>query len=109
MDKTARRKIGLRIREIRKQRGLTQEELGEKSGLTAKFIGALERGEHFASFSKTEEIAKALNCDFRHFFEIDYLDESARELASIAKGKLSLLSKSDLRIVLKVIDGLTNK
>lgn len=78
MEITSRRKIGLRIREIRKQRGLTQEELAEKSGLTAKFIGAIERGEYFASFAKMEEISKSLNCDFRHFFEMNYLDESER-------------------------------
>ncbi|MBI4378760.1 MAG: helix-turn-helix domain-containing protein [Nitrospinae bacterium] len=34
---------------MRKSRGFTQEELGEKAGLSYKFIGELERGEENVS------------------------------------------------------------
>ena len=104
-----RKKIGQRIREIRKKRGLTQEQLAEKTGVTDKFIGAVERGESFASFAKLEAIAKSLDCDLRHFFEIDYMDESESQLTRLIQKRVKLLSRDEKRYALKVIDWLANK
>jgi len=109
MKQNIRKKIGQRVREIRKKRGFTQEKLAEKAGLTGKFIGAIERGENFASFPKMEAISKSLDCDLRHFFEIDYMDESERELARLIQKRVKLLTKDEKRYALKVIDWLANK
>ena len=47
------RSIGERIRTIRKLKGLTQEQLAEKTGLQDSYIGGVERGEeHFFSHSR---------------------------------------------------------
>ena len=35
---------GQNIRRYRRERGLTQEELGEKSDVDFKYVGAIERG-----------------------------------------------------------------
>ena len=40
-----RKFLGQRIRELRKQRGLSQERLGDDSSLSGKFIGEVEREE----------------------------------------------------------------
>lgn len=40
-----RRGLGKRIRTLRRLKTLTQEELGEKAGLSYKFVGEIERGE----------------------------------------------------------------
>ena len=37
--------FGARLRRLREAAGLTQEELAVKAGLTAKGVGAIERGE----------------------------------------------------------------
>ncbi len=37
--------IGNRLRDLRKKKGLSQEELGSKSKLHYTYIGAIERGE----------------------------------------------------------------
>ncbi|NHN29545.1 helix-turn-helix domain-containing protein [Paenibacillus agricola] len=47
-----RKLIGERIRITRKQRGLTQEELGERAQLKYSYIGAAERGTR--NFLRTE-------------------------------------------------------
>ncbi|MBS1823703.1 MAG: helix-turn-helix transcriptional regulator [Acidobacteria bacterium] len=39
------RRLGTRIRKLRLQRGLTQDELADKSGFHRAQIGAFERGE----------------------------------------------------------------
>ena len=37
--------LGLRIKELRKKKKLTQDELSEKAGITGKYMGIIERGE----------------------------------------------------------------
>ena len=52
--------IGARIREARKERGLTQEQLAEASGLSATYISNLERGLQTANLEAFASICNAL-------------------------------------------------
>lgn len=54
------RKLGQRIRTIREDRKLTQQQLAEQSGLHRTFIGAVERGERNLSLLNLRVISKAL-------------------------------------------------
>jgi len=46
-----RRKIGARIRELRKSKNMTIKELAEQMGVTAGFLGMVERGHRgFANY-----------------------------------------------------------
>jgi len=49
------------LRRARHDRKLTQEELAEKSGLSSRYIGAIERGAVSASVSVLGRIADALS------------------------------------------------
>ena len=40
-----RKALGTKIRSLRRERGWSQEALGERSALSGKFIGEVERGE----------------------------------------------------------------
>jgi predicted ATPase/DNA-binding CsgD family transcriptional regulator/DNA-binding XRE family transcriptional regulator len=60
-DEVLRRPFGLLLREHREAAGLTQEELAERAGLTAKGISALERGERRRPYPQTvRSLAEAL-------------------------------------------------
>lgn len=52
--------IGKNIRAARKQLNMSCEELAEKSGLSAKFIGNIERGEKAVSLDSFVAIANSL-------------------------------------------------
>jgi transcriptional regulator with XRE-family HTH domain len=48
------------LRRARHDRKLTQEELAERSGLSSRYIGAVERGDVSASVTVLGQIADAL-------------------------------------------------
>ena len=54
------RMVGLRIREIRTNKNLTQEELAELADISVTHISALERGVKNANLSTFVAIANAL-------------------------------------------------
>ena len=61
--------IGGRIRAYRCRRGLTQEELAERSELHNTYIGQIERGEKNLSVVSLTKILHALDITFSEFFE----------------------------------------
>ena len=60
--------IGERIRELRNQNGLTQEELADRTELTKGFISQLERGLSSASVATLSDIVTCLGTDLSDFF-----------------------------------------
>ncbi len=62
-------KIGLNVKKARQKKGLTQEELGEKSGLDSRHVGFIERGEINFTIKTICKIAKGLNCLVHSLFE----------------------------------------
>lgn len=63
MDTTALQELGRRIREVRKSKGWTQEELADNGGIDRSYIGGVERGERNLTFSVLCQICTALQCD----------------------------------------------
>ena len=52
--------LGQRVRELRKQRRLSQEALGSRSSLSGKFIGEVERGEKSISIDSLYKVSISL-------------------------------------------------
>ena len=55
------RAMGRRVRECRSERGMTQEMLAEKAGISTSFVGHIERGEKQASVDTVVALAQCLN------------------------------------------------
>src|SRR5208283_2638256 len=62
--------VGERIRNLRKERGWSQEELGEKADLHHTYVGAVERGEKNASIDTLDKIADALGIEIVDLFTL---------------------------------------
>lgn len=52
--------VGAHVRRIRRERGLSQEELAHEIGLHRTFVGAVERGERNLTLQTVERIAAGL-------------------------------------------------
>lgn len=53
-------RFGLRLKGLRQERGLTQEQLAKLCGLHKNYIGMIERGERNPSLINIDIIAKGL-------------------------------------------------
>ena len=66
--------LGSRVRELRKERGMTQKEFGAMIGYSNRYIGGIERGERNLSYSALTRIACACEMSLSEFF--DNVDDS---------------------------------
>ena len=62
--------FGRRIRELRKARGFSQEELAHRAGLHYTYIGGIERGERNPALVNIGRIAAALKVPLAELFSV---------------------------------------
>lgn len=62
------KKFGNRVRELRLESGLSQEQFSYKADLHRTYIGMIERAEKNISLINIEKIAKALNISIKDLF-----------------------------------------
>lgn len=60
--------LGLKVKEFRKQKKFTQEQLSEMVGVDNGYISKLEVGQNFPSLKTLEKIAKALGVELYELF-----------------------------------------
>ena len=65
---TIEKSFGDRIRELRKEKQLSQEELAFKAGVHRTYLGGIERGERNPSLRNISAIADALGISLSELF-----------------------------------------
>lgn len=69
MDSSNRKVFGAKIRSLRSDKGWTQEELAERTGLHPSYIGGIERGQRNVGFDNILKLAWALDTTPSDLFE----------------------------------------
>ena len=64
-----RTKIGLRIKELRKAKGLSQEQLALKAEIDRTYMASVENGKRNVAIVNIEKIIVALDESFESFFK----------------------------------------
>jgi len=64
-----RKQFGSRLRKIRKEAGLSQEDLGFRANVHRTYIGSIERGEQNVSLDNIHKLATTLKVSPREFFD----------------------------------------
>ena len=98
--------LGKRIRELRKDAGLTQEELGEKSGISYKYLGSIERGLENPSFKHLARIARALHANLDELFKLDHLEPDRARILRDLGLLIARMSETELKTVYRLIKAL---
>ena len=69
MQNLGRQILAKRIKQLRQERGWSQDDLAAASGLHRTYIGTVERCEQSITIDSIEKIAKALDVPIKHLFE----------------------------------------
>ncbi len=72
-DRRLLKLLGKRVRELRKERGLTQEEAARLSGFDYKYFQRIEYGEKNLALTSLNKLAKALGVRVAELLEEDEL------------------------------------
>lgn len=100
MDAT---KIGQRIQQTRKARGLTQSQLAAKVDISTKYLSNIECGDKVPKFETFVAIANALEVDANTLL-VDVLTVSSIIISSEIAEKLAKLSPYEQRRVKRLFD-----
>lgn len=81
MDK--KKLLGNRLRELRKRRGIKQEQLAELISVEPATISNIENGKNYPSLSNLENILKVLNVSFMEAFDFEHKNSNENLIAEI--------------------------
>ncbi len=102
-EKNVAELLGRRIRALRKLKNLTQERLGERSGINYKHLGAIERGEENPSLSVLQKIAKGLGVEIRELFSFQHEETDSTKLRRMIFDLVKDKKVERLQLILKIV------
>ncbi|UPK44906.1 helix-turn-helix domain-containing protein [Paenibacillus pabuli] len=108
-DREVLKLVGARIRALRKERGYSQESLGEKDGFHFSYIGQIERGEKNVSLVNLAKIAESLDVNLIQLFayieeefEVTEDEKQIKEIVQLLRDS----SPDNIRVAKNVIKGI---
>lgn len=94
--------IGNRIKELRKKKGLSQEELSEKADITPNYLSRIERGTENPTMDMFIRLADALGVEMWEMFDFAHRG-SRKDLKSILNKIAGEVDEEQLRLAVKVL------
>lgn len=97
--------LGEKVKRIRKQRGLTQEQLAEMIDIAPRNMSKIEVGSCFVSAETLEKLLAALNVSTEELFANDHIKDT-KELLSDIYSQIDLIkgNRKKLETVYKMVD-----
>lgn len=97
--------IGSNIRKFRMEKNLRQEDVAERTGLSANYIGMIERGEKLPALDTFINICNALHVSADQILT-DVLDTGYNIKSSMLAEKIAKLNRADREKLYAVIDAM---
>lgn len=105
-----KKEIGAKIRRIRKQKGLTQEQLAEIMNISSRNLSNIELGLSFPKPETLETFLKALNISTQTLFSNDSIKSNEELLAEINQLINAIPNDSKkLELVYKILKDIINE
>jgi len=100
---TEKKLLGARIKEIRKSRGISQENLSEEIEIDVKHLSRIEVGGSFPSLGVLVKLSNTLGVELKDFFEFEHLQENPKTTIDSLLKKASEYKLKVISRVLKAI------
>lgn len=102
MDNDNKKLLGKRIKELRRNKGYTQEQLSELVGIETSSLSGIESGRFFPSLHVLDKMANVLRiqlADFFNFFTVDIPENLDEEISNI----ISSQDNNNKKIIYKLL------
>jgi transcriptional regulator with XRE-family HTH domain len=103
--KSTKQLLGARVRELRRNKGMSQDQLSEQIGIDPKHLSRIELGKSFPYMETLEAIAKSLQVELSDLFDFSHLEAHSidkRQIEDLLEG----LNQDKLRLIYKVVKSL---
>ena len=95
--------LGTKIKRLRQNRGLTQEQLAESIDIATRTLCGIENGENFLSADTLEKILAVLNVSTSELFAFDHLKPQEELIQEIIHDLQSIKSREKIETIYKLI------
>lgn len=94
--------IGMRIKELRRSKHLSQEQLAEKADINSKYLSRMERGTENPTLDMLIKLTNALEVEMWEMFDFGHV-AGRKDLKDSIQTFLKTADESTLRLALKII------
>lgn len=99
--------LGKRIKELRKQKGYTQDYLAEKLKIEPRQLSKLETGKHYPSFETIIALLETFDITFEELISFEHLNP-ANDIRKTLLKDLENIDDSKIQSVYKILRVLIN-
>ena len=98
-----KKQIGTKIKQIRQQKGFSQEQFAEKIGIAPRTLCGIELGKNFFTADTLEKILEVLNITPQDLFKINHLQPQEDLVEEIISSIKNIKDREKIEIIYKII------
>jgi len=98
--------IGIRIKNLRRARGYSQERLAERIGINPKYLSSIERGQENPTLDLFIGLAQGLKVDLHEIFQIEHEGKQTKILRGELKALLAEVKDQELARTIRLLQAL---
>lgn len=103
MTLNIKKQLGARIKKLRQDRGLSQEQFAEKLGIATRTLCGIEIGKSFFTADTLEKILNILGVTPQDLFMINYLQPQEELVEEIIDTVRNIKDREKIEIIYKII------
>lgn len=104
-----KKQLGAKIKRLRQNRGLTQEQLAEKIDIATRTLCGIENGENFLTAETLEKIMGILNVSSSELFAFDHLKPQEELINEIVNDLHNIKDREKIETIYKLIKATINE
>lgn len=98
-----KRVVGLRIKNLRRARGYSQEKLAEIIGINPKYLSSIERGEENPTLDLFMRLSQGLKVEMQEIFNVEHEGQPPQNLRRKLQGLVGEIKDQDLSRAIRIL------